>query len=87
MRHGACQARRGSVNVSAAVEGYAYARVLVEAIKRAGVPLTSETLVKALESGKKFDLGGFAVGFTPDNRTGSNAIDLTIVTRDGRLMR
>jgi branched-chain amino acid transport system substrate-binding protein len=70
-----------------AMEGYVYARVLVEAIKRAGPGLTSESLTKTLESGTKFDLGGFAVGFTPDNRTGSNTIDLTIITRDGRFMR
>lgn len=70
-----------------AMEGYVYARVLVEAIRRAGPGLTSESLVKALESGRKFDLGGFAVGFTPENRTGSNKIDLTIVTKDGRFMR
>jgi branched-chain amino acid transport system substrate-binding protein len=70
-----------------AMEGYVYARVLVEAIRRTGSSLTSETLVKTLESGKKFDLGGFAVSFTPGNRTGSNTVDLTIVTKDGRFMR
>ena len=69
------------------MEGYVYARVLVEAIRRTGTNLTSETLVKTLESGKKFDLGGFAVSFTPGNRTGSNIVDLTIVNKDGRFMR
>lgn len=70
-----------------AMEGYVYARVLVEAIKRAGASVTRENLVKVLESGRKFDLGGFAVGFTPGQRTGSSAVDLTIVTKEGRFMR
>lgn len=70
-----------------AMEGYVYARVVVEAIRRAGASVTSESLVKALESGRKFDLGGFAVSFAPGQRTGSSAIDLTIVTKDGRFMR
>jgi branched-chain amino acid transport system substrate-binding protein len=70
-----------------AMEGYVYARVLVEAIKRSGPRPTSEAVMKTLEADRKFDLGGYVVSFSPDNRTGSNIVDLTIITRDGRFMR
>jgi branched-chain amino acid transport system substrate-binding protein len=70
-----------------AMEGYVYAYVLVEAIRRAGANVSSENLVKVLESGKKIDMGGFAVEFSPTNRTGSSIVDLTIVTKNGRFLR
>jgi branched-chain amino acid transport system substrate-binding protein len=70
-----------------AMEGYVYARVLVEAIKRAGPGVSRESLTDTLQSGKKFDLGGYTISFDPNNRTGSNTVDLTMITRNGRFMR
>ncbi len=70
-----------------AMEGYVYARVLVEAIKRTGNNLTRETLTEALQSDKKFDLGGYVISFSPSNRTGSQLVDLTIITKSGKFLR
>lgn len=70
-----------------AMEGYVYARVLVEAIKRTGPKLSRESLTETLQSGKPFDLGGYTISFDPKNRTGSTAVDLTMITRNGRFMR
>ncbi|HEX9392489.1 MAG TPA: ABC transporter substrate-binding protein [Usitatibacteraceae bacterium] len=70
-----------------AMEGYVYARVLVEAIKRAGANPTHETLTEALQSDKKFDLGGYVIAFSPTNRTGSQLVDLTIITKAGKFLR
>ena len=70
-----------------AMEGYVYARVLVEALKRAGPGVTRESLTETLQSPKKFDLGGYVIGFDPNNRTGSNVVELTMITRNGRFMR
>ena len=70
-----------------AMEGYVYARVLVEAIKRAGPGVSRESLTETLQSGKKFDLGGYTIAFDANNRTGSNIVDLTMITRNGRFMR
>lgn len=70
-----------------AMEGYVYARVLVEAIRRAGPKLSRESLTDTLQSGKKFDLGGYAISFDPKNRTGSTAVELTMITKNGRFMR
>ena len=69
------------------MEGYVNARVLVEAIKRAGPNPTREGLVKALESMHKFDLGGFVISYGPEDRSGSTLVNLTIIGRNGRFMR
>ena len=71
----------------ASMEGYVNARVVVEAIRRAGPSPSREGIVKALESMRNFDLGGFVIGFGPDDRTGSSEVNLTIIGRDGRFMR
>lgn len=70
-----------------AMEGYVYARVLVEAIKRAGTNLSSESLTEALQSERGFDLGGYVISFGPNNRTGSTLVDLTIISKNGRFVR
>jgi branched-chain amino acid transport system substrate-binding protein len=70
-----------------AMEGYVYARVLVEAIKRAGAKLSRESLTETLESDRKFDLGGYSIAFGPHNRTGSNVVDLTMITKNDKFLR
>ncbi|HET9822091.1 MAG TPA: ABC transporter substrate-binding protein [Burkholderiaceae bacterium] len=69
------------------MEGYAAARVLVEALKRAGKEPTPERIVKALEGMSRFDLGGVEVGFSPTDHTGMDYADISIVGRDGRFLR
>ena len=70
-----------------AMEGYVYARVLVEAIRRTNGPLTSESLTDTLEGEKGFDLGGYVVNFGPNSRTGSQIVELTIISKGGKFMR
>lgn len=67
------------------MEGYISARVLVEALKRAGPAPTREKLVAALENMRDFDLGGDVVGFGPDH-VGRRFVELAIVGRDGRFL-
>ena len=70
-----------------AMEGYVYARVLVEAIRRTNGPLTSESLTETLQGEKGFDLGGYAVNFGPNTRTGSQIVELTIISKGGKFVR
>jgi ABC-type branched-subunit amino acid transport system substrate-binding protein len=69
------------------MEGYAAARVLVEALKRAGRDPTPDRIAKALEGMTRFDLGGVEVGFSPTDHTGMDYADISIVSRDGRFVR
>jgi len=60
---------------------------MVEALRRAGAKPTREKIFAALESMKKFDLGGLEVSFSPDDHTGLDFADLSIVGSDGRFRR
>ena len=71
----------------AAMEGMIAAKVMVEALKRAGDNPTPEKIVVALESFKNYDFGGFSVNFGPGNRTGSEFVDLSIINKDGTFTR
>ena len=69
------------------IEAYITAKVMVEAIKRSGKDLTREKLVQTLEGMSNFDLGGFRVSFTANERAGSRFVDLTGVGSGGRVLR
>ena len=47
------------------LEGYLSAKILVEALKRAGPKPTRAALVNALETLKEYDLGGIKITYTP----------------------
>jgi branched-chain amino acid transport system substrate-binding protein len=70
------------------LEGFAGAKVLVEALRRAGPNPTREKLLRVLENFQPFDLGGkLLVGFTPTNHTGLRYADLSIIAYDGKFRR
>jgi len=73
----------------AGLEGYVYARVMVEGLKRASKtqPPTRAGLMAALEAMRDYDLGGDMVNFGGDVNVGRKFVELTIVGRDGRFLR
>jgi branched-chain amino acid transport system substrate-binding protein len=80
-------AREAQVKPSyAAMEGWLSARVLAEALRRAGPKVTPETLVTAFES-LNLNLGGFNVAYSPRTRTGSEFVELTMISKNGRFIR
>ena len=79
---------KGAGEVSPAMlEGFAAAKVLVEALRRAGPKPTRERIQAALEGLSKFDIGGLEVNFSPQDHTGLDFADLAIITADGRFRR
>lgn len=68
-------------------EEFLGAKVLVEALRRAGPSPTRERVVKALESLQKFDLGGLTISYSPTNRVGSRSVEVTVIGSSGRLMK
>jgi branched-chain amino acid transport system substrate-binding protein len=79
---------KGMSEVSPAMlEGFAAAKVLVEALRRASPKPTREKVLAALEHMDKFDLGGLGVSYSPSRHTGLEFADLSIIGRDGRFMR
>ena len=79
---------KGMSEVSPAMlEGFASAKVLVEALRRAAPKPTREKVLTALESLHKFDLGGLEVSYSPTDHTGLDFADLSIIGSDGRFRR
>jgi branched-chain amino acid transport system substrate-binding protein len=68
------------------IEAYAMARIMVDALRKAGKDPTREKLLAALE-GTNTDLGGFRVAFSPTNRQGSRFVELTVVGSGGKILK
>ena len=69
------------------LEGFAAAKVLVEALKRSGANPTRAKLQYTLENMTKYDLGGLEVNYSPSDHTGLDFADLSIITADGKFRR
>jgi branched-chain amino acid transport system substrate-binding protein len=69
------------------VEGYISAKVLVEGLKKAGKQPTRQSLRQALESLNRLDLGGIELGYSPNDHTGLDYVDLAIVDQSGKFRR
>jgi len=59
----------------------------VEALRRAGPTPTRESLIKAMAGLDRFDTGGFVVDFASHGRSGSDYIELTMISKDGKFIR
>jgi ABC-type branched-subunit amino acid transport system substrate-binding protein len=65
----------------AMIEGFAAAKVLVEAVRRAGAHASRASLQAALESMDSYDLGGLVLHYSADNHTGLRYTDLSIIDK------
>jgi branched-chain amino acid transport system substrate-binding protein len=71
----------------AAMEGYVNAKVLVEALRRAGPNLTRAGFIRAMESMQRVDFGGIMVTYGPKDHSGSEFVELTMIGKNGRIIR
>jgi branched-chain amino acid transport system substrate-binding protein len=69
------------------LEGYIAAKVMVEGLRRAGRNLTRDGFIRAMETIQDYDVGGFKVTFGPGRRSGSQFVDLTIISKDQKFVR
>jgi ABC-type branched-subunit amino acid transport system substrate-binding protein len=68
-------------------EEFLGAKVLVEALRRAGPNPTRASVMKALESLNPYDLGGISVAFSKENRVGSRFVEVTVISSSGKLLK
>lgn len=68
------------------LEGFIAAKVFVEGLTRAGPNLTRIGMIKALESMRNFDTGGFFVKYGPNRHEGSEFVDLTMISSSGKFL-
>jgi branched-chain amino acid transport system substrate-binding protein len=71
----------------ASMESFIAAKILVEAIRRAGGNPTRDKVMAQLEKMNSYDVGGFKVSFSPGNRVGSRFVEVTVIGPGGKLMR
>lgn len=71
----------------ASIESFIAAKVLVEAIRRAGAEPTRQKVMAQLDAMTDYDVGGFHVNFGAGNRVGSRFVEVTVIGQGGRLMR
>jgi ABC-type branched-subunit amino acid transport system substrate-binding protein len=74
----------------AMIEGFAAAKVLVAGLKRAakeGKGVSRATLVRALETFSRVDIGGLEVSFSPTDHTGLGFADVSIIGSNGTFRR
>ncbi len=69
------------------LESYIDAKILVEALRRAGKDITREKLITALESMTRYDIGGYVLSYSANNHEGSKLVDLTVIGIDGKILR
>jgi branched-chain amino acid transport system substrate-binding protein len=63
-------------------EAYIGAKVMVEALRKAGPRLTREAFMRELDAMKDYDAGGYTVAFGPHNHNGSSFVELTVIGRE-----
>jgi branched-chain amino acid transport system substrate-binding protein len=67
------------------LEGYLNARLVVEALQRAGPSPTRVGFIAALRKAP-FDLGGFHVTFVPGSNSGSKYVEISVIGSGGRIL-
>ncbi|HEX3139597.1 MAG TPA: ABC transporter substrate-binding protein, partial [Rhizobacter sp.] len=68
-------------------EEYLGAKVLVEALRRAGPKPTRAKVMSALESLSNYDLGGVRMNYGPKERVGSRFVEVTVISSQGKLLK
>lgn len=69
------------------LEGYLNAKVLVEALRRAGPNPGPEAVKRALEGMHSHDLGGVHIKYSPSEHTGLTFSELSMIRSDGGYLR
>jgi branched-chain amino acid transport system substrate-binding protein len=78
----------GQTNLSPIfLEGYCGAKVLVEALRRTGPKPTRQSLVKTLDNFRRYDMGGLELSYSPENHSGMDFVELSIIGADGKFKR
>ena len=62
-------------------------KIAEEELKRAGANPTRKKLRDALEGMREYDIGGQYIAFSPSSHSGINYVDITILNREGKLLR
>lgn len=68
-------------------EEYIAAKIMTEGLKRAGSSPTADKVLQALQNLGRYDVGGFTVDYSRDNRIGSRFVDIVVIGAEGKLLK
>lgn len=69
------------------MEGYLMAKVLVEALRRAGPDPSRPLLRRTLDELRGYDAGGLSIGYSAEDHAGARYTDITVLDHSGRPIR
>jgi branched-chain amino acid transport system substrate-binding protein len=69
------------------LEGFVYAKILVEGIRQSGSNVTRKKLTQTLQNLPSLDLGDFKFKMNPATGNGSSFTELTMVGKSGKLIK
>jgi branched-chain amino acid transport system substrate-binding protein len=75
----------GAAPSASQFEGFVHAKLLVEGLRRAGRPLTTESFIKAMESAGEISFGRFVAKYSPQSHNGSSYVEMAIIDNEGQL--
>lgn len=61
--------------------------MLVEGLRRAGAGPAPASLVAALETLRRLDVGGYFVSYRPDAHNGSSFVEIAVINPAGEVAR
>ena len=64
------------------LEAFIGAKVIVEALRRAGPKPTRDNFMAALDGMKDFDTGGYLINFSPTDHNGSSYVELAVIGKN-----
>lgn len=71
----------------AGMDGFIQAKFLVSALRLSRNNLSREGLIVQLHRMSKYDLGGITFDFSPGNHNGTQFVELTMISKDGKIIR
>jgi len=69
------------------LEAYLNAKILVEGLRRSGRNLNRQSFQQALQNMRSFDAGGVSVSFGRGAASASSFVELTMIDRNGKLIK
>ncbi|MDP1565473.1 MAG: ABC transporter substrate-binding protein [Hydrogenophaga sp.] len=75
----------GAAPSASQFEGFVHAKLLVEGLRRAGRPLSTESFIKAMESAGEISFGRFVAKYSPQSHNGSSYVEMAIIDNEGQL--
>jgi ABC-type branched-subunit amino acid transport system substrate-binding protein len=69
------------------MEGFLSAKALVLGLQGAGRKLTREGLIQSFEAMRPLDMGGVKLAYSPTDHNGSEYVEITMISKAGKLVR